>query len=513
MISSLGMPAMNKISPQTLGQLLDGFVDVPDSFKGVMISCLAFDSRSVQPGCLYFGLPGSRSHGASYAEQALAAGAEMMITDAAGAKIAGGVRLLAVDDPRRLMGDVAVRLYGDPSADRLTFGVTGTNGKTTTCFMLVDSLRANGLHVGYVGTAGFQLDGQPVDLRRTTTTTPESVDLQAGLAALAQLGADCFVMEASSGGLVMDRLEGVHFDVVGFTNLGRDHIDFHGTLEGYFQAKAKLFRPSWAHHCVIDTDCPAGARLAAMVRQAGDPPVTTVGTSPDADVRILGRVAGAGGCQTVTCDDGGRPIQFTLGMPGDHNAHNAVLAIAMVQAAGFTGEATWLGLANTSVPGRMQIVDLGDSAPHVIVDFGHTPEAVEAAMAAIAHPSIAVVGCGGDRDAGKRPMVGAAAVRQSDIVIVTDDNPRTEDPALIRSAIMAGAVNEAKKTGIDVQLIDGGSRPAAIRLALSMASPDSTVAVLGRGDETFQDIDGQHIPMSDVDLVRSIWHELKEQAQ
>jgi len=498
------------VAPLTLGAALSGLADVPASLASETICDLAYDSRRVSPSCLYFGLPGAKAHGASFGDQAQAAGAVAMVTDAEGAKLAtGSLPVLAVADPRQMMALVAARVFGDPTAGRLTFGVTGTMGKTTTCLMLDAALRAQGRHVGYIGTIGFTVDGEPIPVRRNTVTTPESVDLQAALAAMAEMGADTFVMEASSMGLALHRVTGVHFDVVGFTNLARDHLDFHGTMEAYYDAKAELFRPGWAGQAVVNVDDEAGQRLAAGIAAAGQPTLTTVGRGATADYQILDRVV-EGRRQLVAYRHDGDVARFGLDMPGQFNVSNAMLALGMMQAAGFAAEPTRQGLSHAVVPGRMQPVDLGPDAPAVFIDFGHTPEATEAALSAAPRPSVAVLGAGGDRDPGKRELMGAAAARQTDVVIVTDDNYRSEDPALIRAAVRRGAEQQATLSGANV--IEVAGRPQAVREALAMAPSSWCVVVLGRGVEEFQEIaGGQRIPMRDADLVRQAWHEIKRE--
>jgi len=498
----------------SLGDLADGLVAVPETMRGIRVTGLAYDSRRVRPGDLYCGLVGATTHGAAFADQAKASGAVAMLTDAAGSQMCvdQDLPVLVADNPRRAMGQLAARLCGDPTNGRLTLGVTGTTGKTTVSFMLADALRAGGRHAGYIGTLGFTLDGEQLPLHKTTPTTPESVDLQESLAAMAGLGADSFVMEATSAGLLLDRLEGVRFDVVGFTNLGRDHLDFHPTMEDYFLAKAKLFRPRWASQAVVDVDSEWGVRLLGIIRRDGGPAVTTIGHGLDADWRITGHYP-ADGHQMVEVVHQGRMLRFSLDMLGDFNAVNAVMALAMADAAGLSGELVVQGLAHTTVPGRMEKVDLGAGAPPVIVDLSNTPEATEALLRSMSRPVIALIGSGGDRDPGKRALIGAAAARQADVVIVADDNPRTEDPGVIRQAILDGAVGQASQLADGPsQIIDGGGRPQAVKLALSMAEPGWTVAILGRGDEEFQELAGLLIPMLDTDLVKEAWLELKERS-
>ena len=497
--------------PVTLGELAVGVVAVPEPLRGLLVADIAYDSRRANPGCLYIGLAGAKTHGAAFAAQARSRGAVAMVTDTRGAELAAteSLPVLVVDAPRTAMAHLAARLFGDPTCGLLTFGLTGTTGKSTISFLLDAALRAHSRHVGYVGTIGFTLDGEKIPVQRTTSTTPESPDLQGALALMAQRGADCFVMEASSGGLALDRLEAIGFDVVGFSNLGRDHLDFHQSMEDYFQAKARLFRPGWAKHAVLNIEDAAGRRLAEMI-EPGNPAVTTIGLDPSADFQMLTRRV-VEGHQLVSFRHNDSEHEFALDMPGEFNARNALLAIAMMEAAGFDQAQTLAGLAHAVAPGRMERVDLGEGAPVVFVDFGHTPEAIENALRAVPRPSIAVVGAGGDRDVGKRPLMGAAAARHADIVVVTDDNPRTEDPAAIRAEVLAGAVAEAARGGGEVRVLDGGDRASAIRSALGLATPGWCVAVLGRGDLDFQEVENRLIPFKDAQVVQAMWDELAGQ--
>ena len=493
-----------------LGQLLADVADVPPELRPVPAADIVFDSRHVYPGCLYVGLKGAKTHGAAFAEEASRRGAVALLTDAAGASLAAGAGLPVVEalKPRVAMAEASARLFGDPTATRLTFGLTGTTGKTTTCIMIDAALRAHGLHSGYVGTLGYTLDGVKIPAERTTPTTPESVDLQAVLAVMAERGADAFVMEATSSGLLMDRVEGICFDVVGFTNLGRDHLDIHPTMEDYFQAKAKLFRSGWARHAVVNTDDEAGRRLTEMIVAAGSPGVTSVGYTESADFRILS-THDEGDHQRVVFANDGQTADFTLDMPGAFNASNAMIALAMTDAAGLDRTTTMRALRHVRAPGRLQRIDLGADAPRVYIDFAHTPESTEAVLNTISRPIVAVLGAGGDRDSGKRRPLGETAARHADIVVVTDDNYRSEDPAKIRAAIRQGAEHQAAAGDHRVSVYEVDGRPAAVKQALALAGPGWNVVILGRGVEEFQEAGDRHIPMRDADLVTDAWDELR----
>ena len=495
-----------------LGELLDGSAEVPPGAASLPVSDIVYDSRRARSGCLYVGLAGAKTHGARFAADAARAGSVALLTDSVGAGLAGdaGLPVVEAGDPRLAMATAAARFFGHPTRGRCTFGVTGTTGKTTTCLMIDAALRANGRHSGYIGTLGFTLDGVAIPTERTTITTPESTDLQAALAVMVQQGADAFVMEATSSGLLMDRVEGVEFDVVGFTNLGRDHMDIHPTIEDYFQAKAKLFRPGWAGHAVVDIDDAAGRRLAAMITEQGDPMLTTVGRDESADYRIV-ETLHQGDNQLVVFTNRGLQDAFPLDLPGDFNASNAMLALAMTEAAGFDRILSMHGLRHAMAPGRLQRIDLGPDAPRVYIDFGHTPEATDAVLKTLSHPLMAVLGAGGDRDPGKRGLLGLAAARHADVVVVTDDNYRSEDPAKIRAAVRQGAEQQAAAGDRPVRVYDIDGRPAAVRQALALADPQWNVVVLGRGVEEFQEAGDKRIPMRDADLIRSAWADLCEE--
>ena len=468
------------------------------------ISGLAFDSRRVGPGDLYLAMPGARTHGASFAQVAIAQGAAAVLTDAEGAALIGEspVPVVTSSQPRQAMGLLAQAFFGRPSEQVPMFAVTGTNGKTTTTFLLEAALSALGMHVGTIGTLGFRLDGAAVPWTSSTVTTPEAPDLQHLFASLIERGADAIAMEVSSHALALSRVAGTTFAVAGFTMLGRDHLDFHRDMDDYFATKASLFTGdaltgASCQHAVVCVDQDWGRTLATMIT---DRPVTTVGRGPDADVRILESTT-TSGHQHVILDVSGVRVTFDLPMPGDYNVTNAALAIAMVHAAGFDPAVAAGGLRHALVPGRMQQVVLGDRAPLVIVDFAHTPQAVAEALAAVKVPGrlIAVLGAGGDRDVEKRPQMGRAAAGVADVVVVTDDNPRSEDPASIRAAIIAGT------QGLGAEVAEVAGRRAAIEWALTGAGPDDAVVLLGKGHEQGQQLADRIVDFDDVLVAREAW--------
>ncbi|MDR0990813.1 MAG: UDP-N-acetylmuramoyl-L-alanyl-D-glutamate--2,6-diaminopimelate ligase [Propionibacteriaceae bacterium] len=485
------------------------------------VTGLSLDSRTVQPGDLYVALPGLHTHGAQFVPQAVAQGAVAVLTDQAGAELAGPqpVPVVPVATPRTVMATWAADLAGRPAERMLMLAVTGTNGKTTTAFAAQALLNGLGRDSASLGTLGCWWQGQPRPWATTTITTPESPQLQLGLAALADAGCQAVVMEVSSHALDLHRVDAITFAASGFINLGRDHLDYHGDLASYFAAKAKLFEPERSRQAVINLDDPAGQRLAATVAERGQP-LLTVGRNPAAQLRIVSEQPASDGRTSVVLQSEQARYAFDLSLPGAHNVTDAALAVGLIEAAGLDPTTGLASLAQLSVPGRLQRVDLpadpsSPQPPRVYVDFAHTPEAVSATLAAVnAGPTIAVVGAGGDRDPGKRAAIGAAAARAADCVIVTDDNPRYEDPALIRQAVLGGATaaraeGSAGRRPATTDIIDGGDRRSAIGQALAYAGPGTVVVILGKGHETFQDIAGRRQAFSDAAVVLEQWNELR----
>ncbi len=474
---------------------------------------VSLDSRRVQPGDLYVGLPGTVTHGARYAVQAVARGAVAVLTDAAGSAWASeaGVPVAVVADPRAAMAEVAASIYGHPTRSLQIFGVTGTNGKTSTVVLLEAALQAVGRSVATIGTLGFRALGEPLDAVSSTITTPESPDLQALLAVMVERGADAVAMEVSSHALALHRTDSIGFDVAGFTMLGQDHLDFHADTEDYFAAKTRLFLGGACRVAVVPADDPWGRRLADLVGADGRPRlVTTSADGTPADYRVTASEALADGGSRVTLAHPGGEVAFEVSLLGEFNVRNALTALAMVGAAGHDVATAAAGLAAAQIPGRMQRIELGQDAPHVVVDFAHTPQAIAAALGALPATGrrIAVTGAGGDRDATKRGPMGAAAAEGADLVVVTDDNPRSEDPAAIRAAVLAGARAALDAADRDPGLaIDGGDRRAAIGRALAEAGPGDWVVLLGKGHEQGQDIGGVVTPFDDAAVVARCWAE------
>lgn len=472
-----------------------------------MITGVTLDSRDVLPGDLYVALPGAKTHGAGFALEGVRAGAVAILTDPSGAEqcAEAGVPVIVRERPRLDMAHIAADVYGNPAQRLALYGITGTNGKTSTMCLVEAGLVAAGVVTGSIGTLGFRVAGQDLSASRTTITTPESPDLHALLAVMVERGAEAVVMEVSSHALALDRVEGLIFDVAGFTMLGRDHLEYHRTMEAYFAAKARLFVDGHSRTQVISIDDEWGRRLRDRVRDSGATPVTT-GFAADAGYRIEEWETDAdSGTSKVTIDAPDGPLEVGLALPGEFNVRNVTTAVAMIRAGGVDLAAALPGIQVAQIRGRMQRVPLAGSAPRVIVDFAHTPEAVAAALRSLPGRVLVVVGSGGDRDPAKRGPIGAAAARFADVVIVTDDNPRTEDPASIRAAVVAGAREEVAGGDRSVEVIEQEGRRNAIALALERAMPGDWVAILGKGHEQGQTVGTSVIPFDDVTVAQTVW--------
>ncbi|MDX6248040.1 MAG: UDP-N-acetylmuramoyl-L-alanyl-D-glutamate--2,6-diaminopimelate ligase [Kribbellaceae bacterium] len=464
---------------------------------GVEVTGVSLDSRSILPGDLYAALPGAVTHGAAFAEGARAAGAVAVLTDPAGEERAraAGLPVLVVPKPRDVLGAVASKIYGEPTSELRLLGVTGTNGKTTTSYLLDSVLRTLG-EAALIGTIETRIGDEVV---KSVRTTPEATDLQALFAVMREHAVAWCAMEVSSHALAMGRVDGARFAVAGFTNLTQDHLDFHKTFEDYFAAKASLFTPERCDLAVVNIDDEYGRRLAAQTVV----PLVTVSTTGDADWKVSSAHQSEHGTTVLDIEGPEESLTVEISLPGDFNVANALLAVAMLRQVDVPAAVIAAGLRTASVPGRMETFTRVDGLT-VIVDYAHTPDAVELALRAARGATkgrlFAVVGCGGDRDPGKRPAMGAAAARTADVVIVTDDNPRSEDPAAIRAAAIEGA----RAAVPEVDLREVGDRRAAMATAIELAGPGDTVVVLGKGHETGQEIDGVIHPFDDRETVREL---------
>ena len=478
----------------------------------VAVTGVTLDSRAIRPGDLYAALPGANVHGARFVPAAVGLGAVAVLTDPAGASLLAlqeiTVPVLVVPEPRAVLGGVAALIYGRASDALTMVGITGTNGKTTTAYLLDSALRALGQVTGLIGTVETRIgEGRVKSIR----TTPESTDLHALFAMMLEGGVHTCTMEVSSHALALHRVDGVRFDVAAFTNLSQDHLDFHGSMEDYFLAKASLFTNERAVRAVVCVDDQWGQRLA------GDcgVPVVTVSSRPEvtADWQILAAGPGESAFDLVAGD---QRMSLRSALPGDFNRVNTAVAALVLWAVGHPAEAIEAALAaDPKVPGRMErilpagIPDGGQSRlPLAFVDFAHTPDAVALALTALRQQTpgslIVVLGAGGDRDRGKRAAMGAAAASHADLVIVTDDNPRSEDPATIRAAVLAGATEQSSPPASSPGRIrETGDRATAIREAVAAARVGDTVAVLGKGHESGQETAGVVHPFDDREHLRA----------
>ncbi|MFI7273450.1 UDP-N-acetylmuramoyl-L-alanyl-D-glutamate--2,6-diaminopimelate ligase [Streptomyces sp. NPDC049879] len=479
-----------------------------DGTPGHAVTGITHDSRAVLPGDLYAALPGASFHGADFAHQAAGLGATAILADPSGAERAAatGLPVLVVAEPRAHLGALAAEIYGHPGRDLLQIGVTGTSGKTTTSYLVEGALqraaaeaaRADGTPApaptGLIGTVETRIGDERV---KSTRTTPEATDLQALFAVMRERGARAVAMEVSSHALVMGRVDGCVFDVGVFLNLSPEHLDYHRDMEDYFQAKAQLFTRARSRRGVVNLDDAYGRRLAAEA----EVPVTTFSAEghPDADWRAEDSAVGPlGSTFTAVAPDGTR-IEAAAPLPGAFNVANSLAAIAACAAAGIDPALAAEGIAAVpGVPGRLERVDAGQ--PYLaVVDYAHKTDAVESVLHAlrkVTEGSIhAVLGCGGDRDRGKRPGMGAALARLADTAVLTSDNPRSEDPLAILAAMLAGAAEvPAHERGTVLVEED---RAAAIAAAVARARPGDTVLIAGKGHEGGQDIAGVIRPFDD----------------
>jgi UDP-N-acetylmuramoyl-L-alanyl-D-glutamate--2,6-diaminopimelate ligase len=460
---------------------------------GMRIKRLATDSRRVEPGDVFVAMPGARSDGRRLIPQAIAAGAAGVLWEAAGFQWDPAWRVpnLAVRNLREQVGFIAARAYGDPSLHLWAAGVTGTNGKTSCSHWIAQSLTRIGRRTAVLGTLG---NGFPGELTPGTHTTLDAASLQAQLAKLLSLGASGVVMEVSSHGLEQGRVNGVAFAAALFTNLSRDHLDYHGTMEQYGAAKARLFHWDGLHHAVINLDDGFGSQLAASLDRSR--------------VNVLGYGFGKGEISGHKLDLSKRGLTLEIETPwgagairsqllGRFNAANLLGVLGVLLAAGVKLDDATVALEKVEpVPGRLQMLRR-PGRPLVVVDYAHTPDALEKVLETLRAVLgsegrlICVFGCGGERDAGKRPLMGETATRLADSVFVTSDNPRGEDPRVIIDQIIAQAHPNYR-----VEL----DRAAAIQQALRDARKEDLVLIAGKGHEAYQEIAGRRLPFSDTEV-------------
>jgi UDP-N-acetylmuramoyl-L-alanyl-D-glutamate--2,6-diaminopimelate ligase len=448
---------------------------------------LAYDARQVRPGALFFCVRGFTRDGHEFGAQAVADGAVALVVDH---PLGLGVPEVIVEDVRAAMAPAAARLHGDPSAKLDVIGITGTSGKTTTAFLVRELLEGAGRRTALLGTVKSVVAGAEGTLARTT---PEAVDLQAAFAGMVAGGDVACAMEVSSHALELHRADAIHWAVALFTNLSQDHLDFHPTMEEYFAAKRRLFLAG-PRVGIVHVDDPWGARLAA---ELGD--VTTVSVEGDADLRAVDVRPGLEGTDfAVQARDGSR-LELHSPLRGRFNVANALGAIAVARTLGVSDADIARALRSAApVPGRLEPVEEGQPFA-VLVDYAHKPGAIESVLRAARDLTrgrvIIAFGAGGDRDRGKRPIMGEIAARMADEVVVTSDNPRNEDPDAIIAEILAGIARDSVRVQPD--------RRAAIELAVSLAREGDVVLIAGKGHEQGQELaGGVKIPFDDVAVAR-----------
>jgi len=443
------------------------------------VTGVTLDSRVVAPGDLYVALPGTNVHGAAFSADAVAAGAAAVLTDPDGRARAAatGMPVFVLADPRGKLGEIACWVYGNPSSRLRLIGVTGTSGKTTSTYLLESGLRAAGHQTGLIGGVETRIG---TDRLPSSLTTPEAPDLQALFAVMAERGVTAAAMEVSSHSLALGRVAGTSFDVAVFTNLSQDHLDFHADLEDYFRAKASLFMPPV--HGVVNIDDRHGRRLASSALV----PITTFSAAGknEADWRAVDVRSGADGSTFRVIGPGGVEADVSAGLAGVFNVANALGALVALVEAG-------VRLEDAVAAAGLDIT--------AFVDYSHKPGAVEAVLRSLRPVTrgslVIVLGCGGDRDRAKRPMMGAAAASLADVAILTSDNPRSEDPLAILAAMLDGVLSVPP--AIRARVIVEPDRAAAIAQAVALAAPGDVIVIAGKGHETGQYVAGAVLPFDD----------------
>ncbi|MCX8033013.1 MAG: UDP-N-acetylmuramoyl-L-alanyl-D-glutamate--2,6-diaminopimelate ligase [Thermoleophilia bacterium] len=489
----------------------------------VDVSALTYSSTQVIPGALFFCVTGFSKDGHDYAAEAVSRGAVALCAER---ELPISVPQVVVPSVRRIMGPVAAAFYGWPSRRLVTLGVTGTNGKTTSAFLIAHLLDSAGVQAGLLGTVERRIGGQRFAAGRTT---PEAIDLQRDLASMAEAGDRAAVMEVSSHALALDRVRGTKFRAIAFTNLTQDHLDFHGTLDSYFAAKSQLFvdaeylTPETV--AVINVDDPYGRRLALRFpseqtltfstdAQGADQWMAESGRTPD--LQLVGHTVTRQGMHATVAVRGQgaaragftereRRLNLSTTLVGKFNLANVLTALGLGLAVGLDLEQMIADVFKfAGVPGRMEPVEVGQEF-RVLVDYAHTPDSVRnvltTARAITPGRVIAVLGCGGNRDKRKRPLMGREAEMGADIVVVTSDNPRSEDPLAIISDILAGLAQP------DRAIVEPDRR-LAIAKALALAQPSDTVMILGKGHETGQEFADRTVPFDDREVARQLLVEL-----
>jgi UDP-N-acetylmuramyl-tripeptide synthetase len=463
---------------------------------GVPVTHLSSDSRHLHAGSTFVAYPGTLSDGRDHIDSAILAGATSVLFEARGWNgRALSVPSLGVENLRRHFAAIADDVYGLPSAQLEMIGVTGTNGKTSTSMWIAEALSALGSPCGVIGTLGA---GSPAQLVETKNTTPDAGVLVAHLRGFVQAGMKAAVMEVSSHALHQDRVRGLQWDSAVFTNLTRDHLDYHGSMEAYQLAKARLFEMPTLKHAIVNADDPAADAMVVNTPAK----IVRYGLSAG-DVRVEQLTMNRGG-MTLQLKTPWGAVHAQAGVTGRFNASNLAAVVSVLGVRGFSPSEIGSAVAGLKpVRGRMEMLSPSPGKPLVVVDYAHTPDALAQALTTLREVSttggklIVVFGCGGDRDAGKRPLMGATAVRLADAVWLTSDNPRSEDPDVIIANIASG-MSAAKPSSLHRM----ASRADAIHAAIRAARPEDTVLIAGKGHETYQEVMGARTPFDDVAVAR-----------
>ncbi|CAN2193725.1 MurE UDP-N-acetylmuramyl tripeptide synthase [Candidatus Nanopelagicaceae bacterium] len=461
-----------------------------------LVTGIANSDSDIESGDLFLAIPGAKVHGASFADAAIQNGAVAILTDAQGAVMTKNLPTIVVADVRSAGALVASALYKDPTRDLHSIGITGTNGKTTVTTLLYQIFQEAGRDSGLIGTVETRIGAETIP---STRTTPEAADLQSLAASMRERHMRHLVMEVSSHAITLNRVKGSHFSIVGFTNLSQDHLDFHGDMQSYFEAKSKLFTFEYADSGYINIDSEYGKKLSAK----SEIPVVTLSRFDKAGTWHFTEVhAGMAGTQFSIRGSEGILIESKTQLFGGYNLDNLLMAVAIAHASGVDPIELATIIPNLiGAPGRLEPIFIGQDFT-ALVDYAHSPDAVENVLAAAREFTsgkvIAVLGCGGDRDKGKRPMMGEALLKGSDIAIFTSDNPRSEEPSEILKDMTSGlTITECSKIITD--------RDEAIQYAVAQAKAGDTVLILGKGHESGQEIKKVKTPFDDrLQLARAI---------
>jgi UDP-N-acetylmuramoyl-L-alanyl-D-glutamate--2,6-diaminopimelate ligase len=477
----------------SLADLLDGVR--PTDVRGdpsVVVRDVTYRSAQAGKGSLFFCVPGTRTDGHRFAVAACSAGAVAVVVER---WLDVPCTQVLVPSVRAAMGPISSVFFGRPSSSMRVVGVTGTNGKTTTTYLMESIFVRAGMTPGVIGTTGVRLDHRPAAFDRTT---PEAPDLQRLLFQMREAGVEAVAMEVSSHGLDQHRVDGTRYACSIFTNLSQDHLDYHGTMEAYFDAKARLFSPDLSDRGVVNLDSAYGPAVV----ERSTVPTTTFAVETDADLRAMGVELRSDGL-SFTADG----VTIRSRLRGSYNVSNCLGAMAAARSVGIDDRAIVEGIPNVpGVPGRLEPVEAGQPFA-VLVDYAHTPDSLENVLRATRWMTngrlIVVFGCGGDRDRGKRPLMGEVATRLADLTVITSDNPRSEEPEAIIAEIESGA-----RLGRGEYVVEPDRR-AAIRLALREARPEDVLIVAGKGHETGQEFGDRTIPFDDRIVAREEWRTLR----